>query len=629
MDDPLADAGGSGVEFAPHSIRSRRGRDPAAIVAIVLVAVVALAIAKPWDDQGRPRGEAARSAASSGPTESGASSPVRGLPSPAPVAVSRVPPEPPAAAELGFVLGAARTHDGWGVRVIADAPPSSLDLRPPLLEERWFAARPGGPPATIPIGESAVRAFGLTVPAGTAPLDVRVWRFNSLGPPTWLETVPVDGRAPGAPPLLWPPFEGGAWDLTWPSGRYQFELLTAAGIVSVDALIQGASNPDDPRGAPPPAAPFSAPDGSETPGASSTNPPFGLDVNGVDSGAFVASQPVATSGSSERPSTLPAISVAGGQPTSVFDDRAAWLDAHPTSIDQGAQGSALDPLWLTSYQPGAVALGVIAPEGLEITGARVVRLEPAGIGNQVISPSFVDVHATFRDEAPRSIVQFASPVGTAWPAGVYGLIVDLEAGGIVRHALYVVTLLPGPESQTPALVAAARAWAPHGGSFGLVAGKADTAGWGPTAALAPAAAGVRSVAAIPIPPNGRPVSAIDPVQTCGSGATIDVADPIIGVAHPTGLLPVNAGLSRVFTSGSISLRRPALAPAVTPGLTLVAPGDGQSWEPGVYRLTLVSEDDISTFVVCVGQPQDGVLTVPTGSASPAAFDDFRRRLAGE
>jgi len=68
---------------------------------------------------------------------------------------------------------------------------------------------------------------------------------------------------------------------------------------------------------------------------------------------------------------------------------------------------------------------------------------------------------------------------------------------------------------------------------------------------------------------------------------------------------------------------------VTPGLTLVAPGDGQSWEPGVYRLTLVSEDDISTFVVCVGQPQDGVLTVPTGSASPAAFDDFRRRLAGE
>jgi hypothetical protein len=397
------------VRFETASITRRRSRRPELFVGLV-GAFIAVAIAKPWSAPEPAPEEATPAPSTTAQVTHPEPTPATASPSPT---VQPLPDPPTEAQAIAGIRSALLPHDGWGVRILEELPTANGSA---VYRERWFPVNP--PPlaadpgtgglavtATAFVAGDAVRAIGVTAPAGASPLDVRVWRIGPA-PTTWLDVAPLD-RATGAGHLtIMPPRQAAVPLAEWPSGLYRFELLMsdqAIAPVHVNLISLGSFRGVGTR--PPPQAELSA----------GRTGPIGLAR--TPTGPFV---------------------VASGRVLSI--DAAA-----STPLSQAAT-------WFTSLDPAGRVVGSVAPSdgaGVDAIGfafaptdrAIEARLEPLGTtrgpaGGIVLSTS------DGRDGTGHPVRWFSAPAGPL-PAGTWGLEVRSGPSSVGPWRRYVVEIRPG------------------------------------------------------------------------------------------------------------------------------------------------------------------------------------------
>jgi hypothetical protein len=196
------------VEFPPARVGRRRRRiDPTVPAIALVVAIVAVGVAKPWSDN---------------------------QPAVVPPAATEAPPAPAAVVESEWlrVVRAVRPHDGWGIRAIVD--------RPSGFVESWAPAIGGtgdGTFASAFLPDDPVVALGVTAPRGTRVEAVRMWRELRVGN-EWLLARPVLTD----PIILQAPETGAAFDDgRWPPGRYRVDVLVGKHIRRIALTLPDAS----------------------------------------------------------------------------------------------------------------------------------------------------------------------------------------------------------------------------------------------------------------------------------------------------------------------------------------------------------------------------------------------------
>jgi hypothetical protein len=426
-DRERAAARSSEVAFEPTRLGRRPGNpDRARIVAGLVVAVVGVALVKPWDD--------------------GPASPAAAGPSPAPPTASSSPDASPAASAaagprwtgFGTQLSGAQirwddavealvAHDGWGVRALVDTPNVDGGIRPAFatLSERWEPAAPaidgalGGSLAAegtvseavvMPTGGQSVRALGVTAPSGRTPLELRAWWLPGNGAaPRWLDVRPVDPNVAGGHLLLLPPRLSDGPAAAWPAGSYRFDVLLGATVTRLTIILPHDGTLRD-------GAPF-----GNT--AERTVDPLKADLGGLPAGPFVVAGGVAI----RVPSSLgPALGEA-----------AAWLDVASSADGTGTVAE----VWL----PGLNGIGAVLPVGARLEWAALERVAPAAlVGVDAAARVLTDVRGR------SSSVLFSPPAAEPWPAGTYALDVRWEADGVEQAGRWHVVVLPGPARRTGA-----------------------------------------------------------------------------------------------------------------------------------------------------------------------------------
>jgi hypothetical protein len=547
-----------------------------------MVVFVGIALLKPWGD----RPEASREQAVDTPPPSHGRSSSADLIAPAEplrgstwAAVPFVPgPEP--AFDAAVVRANVRARNAWGIRAVVDE--SAAQGTPGRdLRERWASALPGGgvSPAT---NGYPIRAMGVTLPAGTVALDVRVTR-EVRGRERWVDAEPVAGSNPGAAVLFWPPRGANGWPEAWEPGEYRFYILTVDGVVDLAAFLPGGTVQGD---APATEAPLW--NGSVVRGGW-----LGLDSN-LAEGPFAGVIPPDPRAGPDGP--LPVVLPLAGRSAATLDLAAAWLGSAA-----GRDPGGTTPTTASVYLPRAVALGAGAPAGSTIDGARLVRLLP---GDPLTRPLVLDdvpgVVTNIDDIPYQDVVRFEAPGGAPWPAGVYAIEVAGSGPGGTAVRSYGITLLPGSARAVPVPLAATRAWARFAGRWGVAAGLLEPLD-------GPARLAVRYAAQAPEPTVS---GAADFSRRCLYVNLIDTAQPILGLGHPVDAAPDSIQVQQVFLDGTRALPAPAVARAVIPGLSLVAAGDGSTWAPGWYRLIVTQGTASSALPFCVGSVTGSVLAVP-------------------
>ncbi|HEX7474040.1 MAG TPA: hypothetical protein VF323_13235 [Candidatus Limnocylindrales bacterium] len=214
------------VAFAPTPVGGRRRRLPPAVLALAIVCLLAVAVAKPWAGGSGPTASGAvglSSASASGSPRASDGSPSAGHPSPA----FGVLPEP--------ALGSPRPGT-WGVGLAVDAPgdatggAATWSVWTPLapLSDRLEPYTPDPGPvgtgcASVPTIAGAASILGFTVPDETTT-DVSLVGWWVNGP--WV--LALDGLLA----RLDTPGHGRVAELVradrkpWPEGRYEFRVLT-------------------------------------------------------------------------------------------------------------------------------------------------------------------------------------------------------------------------------------------------------------------------------------------------------------------------------------------------------------------------------------------------------------------
>ena len=217
------------LRVEPAPLRRPGRPEPAAFLAIGLVAFLVVAALKPWTFAKLPDQAAASlqpsPAASGRPTPSDPGL----LPSPT------VSPQ-----ELAAAL---KVHDGWGVAAIGKRPSSAL-------EEVWVPIE--GPPPTAVDGAKrsvflgtagySVQALVITSPPGQILLLGRSWRLRSGVDPEPLTVQPFRGQIAGTPAVLIPPPDSRFGQDRWPPGTYRFEVVLATSTASLTVVVIGRAN---------------------------------------------------------------------------------------------------------------------------------------------------------------------------------------------------------------------------------------------------------------------------------------------------------------------------------------------------------------------------------------------------
>ncbi len=528
------------VEFEAVAVRPRRTRfDPVAIAVVVAAVGLTAAIVKPWDGSTDPQA-AAPAIASVPPTSSPGANPLDEPP--AVVAVAT----PPLA--WSDVAGIVRPRDEWGIRTILRTPGRTSTGTRTSYDERWIPVSTEASAdvdAVAQPGDRSIVALGITTPPGASPLDVRIWRRTTRGTLRWLDARAI-GRLPAQGGLLFAPPPNDSGSPAWVAGEYRIDVLTGDGAIQRFRL--------------------DIPDrygnirvGSQDPeGASELVPPSQVDPGSVPVGAFATIDRVG----------LPLDGLGGV----ALDEAAAWLDTEPGS------GRAPADRVSVAYLPRATGLGVRVPDGSRIRSASLTRLSPGPFGGSTrVGGGVIDR----RNDDPWIV--FAARRGEAWDPGTYRIDVTWSDGSAVRESAWLIELRPGPTTGPPAMLAMTRAWARHAGSSGLVVGRAE-----------PLEGGPRSSAI-------RLLSTTDPWNAAGcDGTVVDGSPEAFGVAYPVGERP---------TIGLLVVDAPGVAPravsvltarAAVPGLALVVPTDGPTFQPGIYRLTVAEGADARVITACVG-----------------------------
>jgi hypothetical protein len=395
------------AEFAPErlSTGSRRRLDPVAVIAAVVVAGVALAIAKPWagsDEQARTDPSAASPVASSPVVDPSA---VAGsTPGEAPLVGTQEPPIGWTEAEL-----ALHEHQTWGIRtLIRDPEPGAAG--PAMagvaeVVERWQ----GLTADDLPIGslDPPIVALGLTFPPAETPLDVRIWRAAADGW-EWLAADPLPD-APADTFLFAPPRVAGGYLAAWPAGRYRLEWLRPDGIERWTVQVQTRSATGQAA-----LAPLRPPDRTLP---SPLTPDFDVER---DQRLFAVSRGIAAG--------LPAVG------TVPLDADATWRQVLATD-----PSATFDPV-ASAYLPEANGLGVLLPTDARGASGSIVALGPDG--GPVDAQRSVGIR--FGDDGRAPFVVFRAPGGGTWLPGVYRLDMSWTGAEGPRRTSYHVEVRPGP-----------------------------------------------------------------------------------------------------------------------------------------------------------------------------------------
>lgn len=331
------------------------------VTTAVIVALLVVAIIKPWNLLARP-------------------SPTQPAPSPRPdtVAVaSIVPILPPSAAPAesipAFPFGprsnnaltaVADDRAAWGMRAVVQSRRGILAGS--LLSERWASADVPATGDAVPGAFDAIRlaepltgsadvafALGVTTAPDAMPLDLRFWRTSDDR--GWVRLLPMAFPGPEPGSWLWRPDP--AWatiDGTWPSGTYRVDALLGPRIVRLQVVLGGTFDP----------APL--PDLS-----SQSDEPLESALARVPPGPFAVTE--------LGPIGIPLAS--SGQ----FDERTAWLAPYlGAGLVAPAYGSAVSALGLrvAGEPPPSLVIqrvsGVAAPPDVAADVASIDLADGAG-----------------------------------------------------------------------------------------------------------------------------------------------------------------------------------------------------------------------------------------------------------
>lgn len=529
------------AEFEPTPLTPRRRRvDPAVIGVVVVAAAIGLAVLKPWAPPSPGATVASAAASGSGAIGDAATAVPTPGSSGAAATIESTPP-----ITWTFAAAALEPHAVWGVRAVVrgrqTGSGSPGDGPGTGLVERWAeleVASDGTETALLPTADQGVLALGLTFPSDELPLDVRIFRETARGW-RWLDSEPI-GTSPAAGAFLFaPPRIGGAVRPTWPTGAYRIEVLVGDTIRRLDVDL-----PD--RFEVVPDAGF-VPDEMRTGLTSPFAPEFGTSGRRgpflVDGGRTVWLD---------------------GQGTEALEPAAAWRS---TQLVPGG----IEPRSVSAvHAPRANGFGYLFAADAADLSVELARLQPEG------SP--MDVRradgARFAGDDRLPFVILRTPAGEPWLPGIYRLDANWSDDDGRHRAVLHVELRPGPFGMQPVVLGSLRRLAPAAG---------------------------RDIAAGVSGPSGQPLDlACTGTRT---GETIVSTDPpaVIGLGHPPGEAPRSVVVERVLEgSESASFVPLVLAREPIAGLTLLAPADGDTFPPGVYRLTTTTGFETRDRTICAG-----------------------------
>jgi hypothetical protein len=558
--------------------RRRRLPDRALIVGAAVLAVVGLAVLKPWDDPSR-----STAVGPDGPVASAVVDPV--VPDDGPEVLALAVDRLPAWADVATQL---QPMGGWGVRTLSDP----LDASTPSigladgsrLAVVWTPVTPQGIARVG--GTMPVRMLAITTPEDDPALDVRVWQR-----PDWTEQpvrVPVL-RLRGDPGtgemLLVPADPADPGNVAWSPGSYRFELLLADRLAGVDVEIPGPRLSDVPlRWVADPVRTPGLPDERDRP-------------VGQAGDAAARPIPVAVVGSVVVP--VPAVL------TTALGAHAAWLGARI-----GAKPSTTASI-APFRESRVAALGVALPPGTEVIDLRAERI--GGVLGPVSTRMVVDPDG-------RRVVVLTPDGSGGWLPGAYRLDVTwAEPGGGQLAGAYHLDLDPGPASAVPRLLAAVRGWARHAGEQGVIVGTVEPLEGGPAAA------------AIRLLPQ-RPGAAAETVEAqggrCAAGGVLaDAIQPVIGVAHLVDASIESVTVERLFVGERVLGVPVRTVVDAVPGLVVITPVDPDGWQVGHYRIVLRGDGVELRHVVCLGPGPGSRVAVPDEASSRRAYivESGRRR----
>jgi hypothetical protein len=555
------------VEFEPIRLgHGRRRLSPVLLGAVVVVIALGLAVVKPWS--GPPSspiaGREPAADASGQPAASGS------VASTAPPASAAAVFEGPLPAPLGSgvtwdaVALVVRPHDGWGIRAIVLEPLPRAPAASLGYEERWFPLEAdAGATTTVHVDptDRSVVGLGISFPASTAPLDVRIWRVRTGGF-EWVDARLLDPRPSRGGFLYVRPGTSDGTVRPWPAGTYRVDVLVSGFIRRALVTI-----PDRFGNVPDPALP---PDLAEV--APPVDPPTAAFAEWPH-GLFVTAEDI----------VLPLGSEAGPP----LDEAGAWLD-----LDPGTARAPRDFV-ATVALPSANGLGVLLPRGSVVTSAEVERLAPEPLPGEPIRVDGSGPGGS--DDALYPHVLFAAPGTEGWQPGTYRLGVTWTDAEGTHETSWHVELRPGSDHEVsrlhevPRLLAAARGWARYAGSTGVLLGTAEPLEGGPGSST------IRLVRY----GSGAP-GAESAARGAGCGDTfVDGRPDLVGFAHPA---------DRASSSARFSVLLPPLrhedvtalvASAGVPGLIVVAPATSATFPAAAYRLTVGEGDQALTYALCM------------------------------
>ncbi|HYH93603.1 MAG TPA: hypothetical protein VD763_10620, partial [Candidatus Saccharimonadales bacterium] len=287
---------------------------------------------------------------------------------------------------------------------------------------------------------------------------------------------------------------------------------------------------------------------------------FAADLSNVSAGPFVTVDGVA----------IPVPGDAGAS----LDPSSAWLDG---ATQAGQVGVA--------FQPRANGLGVLLANGATAMDATLRRLSaddgPAFEARRAVGLRF----GIGTDRAP--YVVFRAPGGLGFPAGLYAIDAEWTDAAGRQRATFHVELQPGQLTTDPPLLGAARAFAGSAGGDALIIAGPDEG-----VALAP------PLAQVPLRAGGT-VAGTD-VECGGDPALAAVRPTVMGLTHAVGDAPSEVSAQLQFSGGRSSEVPLLVSPDVLPGLTLLAPGNGDGLALGVYRVTIGDGPSGRHATFCLG-----------------------------
>jgi hypothetical protein len=544
------------VEFEPVQLgpRRRRGVDPVAIGALLVVIGLAAAVAKPWDS-GSTTATATRGPAAEPQPLPGAASSLdaRGAaPTAATPGISTASAPPPLAWDQ--VRPVIHPHDAWGIRVIVNRPLSNEATGANQhLAELWYPIQIGAtgiPTVNIDQNDRPVVGLGITFPADRLPLDTRIWRVQPDGL-TWVDTRALD-PTPSGGAFLYQPEAAGPLAGAWGAGTYRIDVL-------VDGSVQrfGLAIPNRFGIVPGFSELPLAPQGLVLPGL--------VPVSELGIGLFAMAGDVAV--------PLPA------HEGPALTEAAAWLNVDPGT------GRAPRSFVASAYLPRATGIGVMLPAGSLIKDATVGRLAP---------DSLVQAHPdviVFGGPSQKSWAGFLAPGGGAWAPGVYRFTVAWSDTKGLHNGSWHVELRPGPVHDTPRPLWAVRAYARYAGASGVVLGTTNRLDGG---------SGIDLIRLMPVRPSTAPGFPVRDQVSC-DGIRLDRFTGIVGVAYPRDAAPPSTVTVRALYEFSRSEEQPILmASGDVPGLILIALAGDVPLMSRAYRLRIGDDTTTPGVTVCLG-----------------------------